>query len=140
MQIFSLLRNSLVLSVVFWSWAVYNMYGPKSVPFDLGVVTFALSAATDASALWRFRAPLGPDCRQLYPSLILFSHGLNSIIYVLGCLAAIVGPDQHIRSAMGPVGCAVYCGAFAIIWAGLGVWGMVACSRFFGSREDSRAF
>jgi len=140
MQIFSLLRNSLVLSVVFWSWAVYNMYGPKSVPFDLGVVTFALSAATDAFALWRFRADLGPYCRQLYPYLILFSHGLVSINYVLGCVIAISDPEKFIVSAMGPVGFAVYCGAFAIIWAGLGVWGMVACSRFFGSREDSRAF
>eukprot|EP00588_Corethron_pennatum_P013516 CAMPEP_0194277210 /NCGR_PEP_ID=MMETSP0169-20130528/9593_1 /TAXON_ID=218684 /ORGANISM="Corethron pennatum, Strain L29A3" /LENGTH=135 /DNA_ID=CAMNT_0039021117 /DNA_START=214 /DNA_END=621 /DNA_ORIENTATION=+ len=112
------------------------MCGPKSVPFDLGVVTFALSAATDAFVLWRFRAPLGPDCRRLYPCLILFSHGLVSINYVLGCVLAISDPEKFIGRAMGPVWFAVYCGAFAIIWAGLGVRGMVVCSRF--SRDGGR--
>lgn len=98
-------KTVLALSVFFWSWAVYNTFTMKS-GFDLGVASFALSAASSIHLLTR----RGEEPTRLVRIFVLVSHLVVAANYALGSIFAFtVGKVVYIRFA-------VYCITFTLLW------------------------
>lgn len=99
-------KTVLASSAFFWSWALYNTFTMKSGGFDLGVVSFALSAASSAYLLTR----RGEEPSRLVRFLAFLSHLVVAANYALGSVFAFtVGKVVYVRFA-------TYCITFALLW------------------------
>mmetsp|Transcript_58100 Transcript_58100/g.173399 ORF Transcript_58100/g.173399 Transcript_58100/m.173399 type:complete len:204 (-) Transcript_58100:368-979(-) len=98
-------KTVLASSGFFWSWAVYNTFMMKS-GFDLGIASFAVSAASSAYLISR----RGEELTRLVRFFVLLSHLVVAANYALGSLFAFtVGKVIYIRFA-------VYCVTFTLLW------------------------
>ncbi|KAF4716919.1 hypothetical protein FOZ63_009722 [Perkinsus olseni] len=108
------------IGVFFWAWALLNVLSGK-VPFDLGLVSFALIILTGVVGATGDQQWTHKKARR-YRLLIYLSHGFLSFNYLLG---VIIGRSR--------LGFAIYCAVFMAIWCAL----MIVVGRM--ARECERS-
>ncbi|KAF4666649.1 hypothetical protein FOZ61_009448 [Perkinsus olseni] len=108
------------VGIFFWAWALLNVLSGE-VPFDLGLVSFALIILTGVVGAAGDQQWTHQKARR-YRLLIYLSHGFLSFNYLLG---VIIGRSR--------LGFAIYCAAFTVIWCVL----MIVVGRM--AREYERS-
>jgi hypothetical protein len=113
---------TLVLSIFFWSWALYNTLA-KPYGLDYGVISFLLTAITSFALLLSLNTS-PPHIRPSAPPALLASCLVVSANYVLGAVAALNGggggegggDDAYLLRY------AIYCCIFSFLWLSWGVF------------------
>ena len=98
-------KSTLAACAFFWIWAVYNGLTMRK-GFDLGVISFALAAASSGYLLSRW----GREPGRITRVLVLLTHLAVTSNYVLGVMFAFnAGKTVYVRFA-------AYCMSFTVVW------------------------
>ena len=120
----------ILISLIFWIWAIINTTQSSSGGFDAGVISFLLVLITHSILLirqWQ-RNGIPSTTSKCPPYTIVGTHLLVTLNYLVGIYAALA---TDLISDERRTGFAVYCAMAAILWFLSAIVGW----RIFNSRQ-----